>query len=132
MGVYSERRLFIWLAIAVLIAWKLTVNKAMDIARKPVNANIQPLMGVLYAKPCNHLFIKYHPRGEAITIAMNTILIKSTDNNFTMLNTEAPSTFRIHISLMRCSASKADNPNNPRHAISIAITVKQLTIPDAR
>ncbi len=70
--------------------------------------------------------------GVAISMATKTILIKSLDNNPTMLITDAPSTFLTPISLNRCSAANADNPNNPRQAIRIAITVNLQTIPDAR
>lgn len=37
-----------------------------------------------------------------------------------ILETEAPITFRIPISLVRCSAVKDAKPNIPRHAMDIA------------
>ncbi len=62
--------------------------------------------------------------------AMNTIRMKSLDNNATIPATEAPSTFRMPISFIRCSAAKAESPNNPKQAIRMAIRVKYSTIPE--
>ena len=44
---HSERKLFTGLAIAALIAWKLTVKKAISKAETPAAAKIHQLIGVL-------------------------------------------------------------------------------------
>ena len=62
--------------------------------------------------------------GVAITMAIATSFKKSFDNNCTMPLTLAPSTLRIPISLLLCSALNAARPNKPRHEINIAINVK--------
>jgi hypothetical protein len=43
---YSVLKLFIGLAIAAFIAWKLTVNNAIKTAIKPARANIHQLMSI--------------------------------------------------------------------------------------
>src|ERR1700722_13659238 len=55
---------------------------------------------------------------------------KSTDNSLTIELTDAPITFLIPISLVRCSALKAARPKRPRQEIMIAITVNELIMRD--
>ena len=49
-----------------------------------------------------------------------TIFKKSEENNWTMLHTEAPSTFRIPISFFLRSEVNIAKPNNPKQVINIA------------
>lgn len=58
--------------------------------------------------------------GEAIKMAAKTRIITSLDNKYSILIVVAPSTFRIPISLVRCSAVKETSPNNPRQEMKIA------------
>ena len=44
--------------MAALIAWKLTVNNAINNAIVPAAIKIHQLIFTLYAKSCSHLFIK--------------------------------------------------------------------------
>jgi hypothetical protein len=58
--------------------------------------------------------------GVAITNEINTSSTKSLDNNFHKLNTEAPTTLRTPISLVRCAAVNAAKPKMPRQEIKMA------------
>lgn len=129
---YSDFKDFTGFVIAALIACELTVNNAMIIANAPANANIHHWILILYAKSCNHLFIRYHVNGVAMTMEITTSLIKSPDNSVTMLPMEAPKTFLTPISLILCCAAKVANPNRPRQDIRMEITVNVLTIRDVR
>ena len=51
---------------------------------------------------------------------------KSFEILVTMLMTEAPRTFLIPISLVRCSEMKEAMPNSPRQDMNIASAVKYL------
>ena len=129
---HSVLKLFTGLATAAFIAWKLMVNRAILKAMDAVITNtIQPIF-VRYAKSCNHLFMANHAIGEAMTIAMSTSFRNSLDNNVTILEMLAPSTFLTPISLVRCSALKVARPNNPKQEIRIAIMVKYPTMADRR
>ena len=59
-------------------------------------------------------------------------MIMSTTNSLdmylTMLVTDAPRTFLMPISFVRCSAVKEDNPNIPRQEINIASSVKMVEL----
>ena len=90
--------------MAAFIAWKLTVNIAISKAITPAEAKTHQPIFIRYAKSCNHLLLAHQAIGEAIRIAMPTSFIKSFDNNLTTPVTEAPSTLRIPISLVRCLA----------------------------
>jgi len=76
-GAYSVLKLFTGFMIAALIAWKLTVTKAVSNAAKPAATKIHQLMFMRYAKSCSHLCMKYQAAGAAITNEMATNLIKS-------------------------------------------------------
>src|SRR4030095_16881915 len=66
--------------------------------------------------------------GEAIMIEMITSFTKSFDSIAVIPLTLAPSTLRMPISLLRCSAMNADKANKPRQAIMIANTAKLVNI----
>jgi hypothetical protein len=57
---------------------------------------------------------------------------KSFDSIVVILWTLAPNTFRIPISLVLCSAMKADKANKPRQAMIIASTEKLVNIAEVR
>ncbi len=59
-------------------------------------------------------------RQEMITNTMNSF-----DNNFHRLNTDAPTTFLIPISFVRCSATKDARPKRPRQEIKTASMAKK-------
>src|SRR4026209_204768 len=64
---YSVLNDFTGLAIAALIAWKLTVINAIRIAAAPpIKKAVQPIF-ILNAKSCNHLLIPQYANGIAIT-----------------------------------------------------------------
>src|SRR5204862_54507 len=118
------------LATAALIDWMLIVASTIITARKPVEINIHALILMRYAKSLSQLFIAYHATGEARINAITTSLIKSFESNNTRLDTDAPNTFLTPISLNRCCAVYADNPNNPKQASTIAIPAKRfMTVP---
>src|SRR3982751_5611266 len=106
----------------------LIVKKAIPNASIHAINRIQIVKGALYAKPCNHLLIKYQASGEAIKNEMTTSFKKSFDKRDIMPVVLAPRTFRIPISFVRCSTLKVVSPNNPRHEMKIAIKVKYLMI----
>ena len=103
--VYSVRKDFTGFATAAFIAWKLTVNNAISNARIPATKNIHQLIDTRYAKSSSHLFIAHHATGNAITEAISTSFKKSFESIVTIFVTDAPNTFRIPISFMRCSAA---------------------------
>jgi hypothetical protein len=121
---YSVLKLFAGFAIAAFIAWKLIVNNAIINERNPARTNIHQLIFIRYAKSRNQLCMTNHAIGEAITKAIITSLMKSLDNNKTILDTDAPNTFLMPISLVRCDVANNDNPNKPRHAMRIAKQAK--------
>src|SRR5687768_18608943 len=98
---YSLLKLFTGLAIAALIAWKLTVIKATSKAAKPAIKNIHQLILILYAKPCSQLCITHHAIGKATILASITSFIKSLDTSISILDIEAPNTFLTPISFVR-------------------------------
>ena len=100
---HSARKDSTGLAIAAFIAWKLTVNKAINNAINPATKNTHQWILILYANPCNHLCIPQYAIGEAMTRAIKTNLIKSLDSKAVILETDAPSTFRTPISLVLCN-----------------------------
>jgi len=56
---------------------------------------------------------------------ISTNTTKSLESKFHTLNTEAPNTFLIPISFVRCSATNEANPNKPRQEIIIASKAKK-------
>ena len=61
-------------------------------------------------------------------LAINTRMMNSLDIYLTTLATDAPRTFLIPISLVRCSAVNEDSPNIPRQEIKRARIVKTAMI----
>src|SRR5690348_7002362 len=76
-----------------------------------------------YAKSCNHLFIKYHATGDAMSSDIITSFIKSFDNNNTTPFVLAPKTFLMPTSFFLRSAVYAARPNKPRHPTKMAMPV---------
>jgi len=62
----------------------------------------------------------YQAIGQAIRLESKTHLVNSLENRKMMLETEAPNTLRIPISLVRCSVENEAKPNKPNEAITIA------------
>jgi hypothetical protein len=65
----------------------------------------------MHSPPCN---------GKAIMAAIRTSFKKSFESILTIPVTEAPSTLRIPISFVFCSAVKVTRPNKPRQEINMA------------
>ena len=59
---------------------------------------------------------------------MSTHLTNSLDKKQTIPEIEAPSTLRIPISFVFCSAVNEVNPNKPRQAMHIAIREKPIKL----
>src|SRR5579862_1725501 len=95
----------------------------MNIARAPANGNNHQLIWTRYAKFCSHLLIKYQAAGQARAKATATSTRKSVDNSLMILVTDAPTTFRIPISLVLLSTINAVRPNRPRQAMIMATLV---------
>ncbi len=72
--------------------------------------------------------MKYNANGVAIKKDSKTNRKKSIDNNVTMPDTEAPSTFLIPISLTLLTAANVDRPKRPRQARKIDIPPAHPTI----
>ena len=113
-------------AIAAFIAWKLTVIRAINIAATPAMINAAQPICIRYAKSCSHLCIPSHANGTAITIEINTRMIKSFVRSETISGTEAPNTFLTPISFTLCCAAYVINPHKPRQDISMANAEKIL------
>jgi hypothetical protein len=110
------------------MAWILMVKNAINKAVAQPVRMIQIVNGALYAKPSSHLLMKYHASGAATKKDMLTSVRKSLDKRETIPVVLAPSTFRMPISLVRCSTLNVVRPNNPRQEIKMAIIVKYLII----
>src|SRR2546423_9288016 len=87
--------------------------------RIPAPTNTHQWISTLYGKSWSHLYIAHQATGTANNIDMITSFRKSFDNNLVILATDAPSTFRTPISLIRFSAIYVANPNNPRQEIKM-------------
>ena len=76
--------------------------------------------------------MKYQANGVAMRMATTTNIKNSLESNPTRFSTEAPSTFRIPISLVLLSATNAANANKPKqdtnmaNAANIAISLANL------
>lgn len=70
----------------------------------------------------------YQAIGQAMALATTTHMTNSFDISITMPEIEAPSTFLMPISLVRCSAVNAARPKRPRQPTKIAITEKMAKI----
>src|SRR6476660_7749037 len=102
---YSVLKLFTGFDIAAFIALKLTVTNATRRAATPAIKNTHQLIEILYSKFCSHLFIAHHATGNATRADIIMSFKKSLDNMLTIALTDAPSTLRIPISFVRCSAA---------------------------
>ena len=89
---------------AALIDLKLIVIKAMINAKTPAPRNIKNERSTEYAKFSNHFFKARYASGQAMIFASTTQIENSLERMRTMLETEAPITLRILISLVLCSA----------------------------
>jgi len=70
--------------------------------------------------------------GDAIRIDKRINLIKSFESKDVIPKTDAPSTLRMPISLVRCSAVNVASPKRPRHAIKIAMMAEYFMSCDVR
>src|ERR1041384_1543739 len=104
MVVYSVRKLFTGFLNAALIAWKLTVANAMNIAATPATANTHHCIVTRYGKSCSHVCIAQYDNGAAKTNAISTSFKKFLESNPVILLTDAPNSLRTPISLIRFSA----------------------------
>ncbi len=68
--------------------------------------------------------MKYQATGHAMIFAMRISMTISVESNFRMFGMEAPNTFLIPISLMRCSVLNVARPNNPSDAMKMASPLK--------
>lgn len=89
-----------------------------------VSTKIHQLIPTLYGKSCSQLFISHHATGKATRDAMSTGLRKFFESITTISPAPAPSTLRMPISRVRCSALKAASQNRPRLPTKTAMTVK--------
>src|SRR6187401_1739372 len=127
---HSERRLFAGFVSAALIAWKLTVSSVIINAPNPEVAKIHHETVVRYSYFSSHVFIPYQANGIEIAQDRTTRVTKSFESILQRFATEAPNTFRIPISLVRCSATNDASPNNPRQEMRIAKAAKNpATVP---
>ncbi len=86
--------------------------------------NVEIPNGVRYTKLSNQRCMPYQASGKAITRDTPMSRMKSLASNVMTSPTLAPRTFRMLISLFRCSAAKLTSPKSPRHATSSANAVK--------
>src|ERR1043165_7219358 len=89
------------------------------------NGTIKYVQCILVRKayPSNHLPIVIQANGTAITNAITSSTANSLYNNLKILNTDAPNTFLMPISLVRCIVVNEARPNKPKQATNIANTV---------
>src|SRR6187399_1043667 len=74
--------------------------------------------------PEKYSLTKYQEIGKPINKLRMIRFVNSLQSMMARFPTEAPITFRIPNSLVLLSAVKVAKPNNPRHEIRMAITVK--------
>jgi len=89
-------------------------------AENPAPTKIRGLISIRKAKPVNHWRSTHHAIEAAGMNAIKTRTINSFDNTKEREATEAPITFRIPISFVRCSAVKAANANRLKLAMKMA------------
>lgn len=99
--IYSVRRLSTGSAMAALMEWKPTVMKVMSTAMVAARGKTHQAIVVRYAKSCSQVCIANQAMGEAMIRAMATRRRNSFESRPTMVETEAPSTFLMPISLVR-------------------------------
>src|SRR5262249_48323263 len=118
---HSTFKFLIGLSSAVFTAITLTVASVTTITNTPATTKTQTPISTRYTKSCNQLRIANHAIGNAITTAPRPTRTTPADNNIARLPSGAPNTLRMPISFTRCFAAYDDNPNNPKHASTIAI-----------
>src|SRR5690606_7042589 len=101
------------------------VSKVRAIVPNTAIANTSHDIVMRYWYCVSQLFIKTEDKGMEIQHAITVNTTKSFDNIFHKFATLAPSTFRMPISLVRCSATKDARPKRPRHEIKMASTAKR-------
>src|SRR5262245_49064353 len=111
--------------MAAFTVWKPTTINVIANVPNAAAAKIHQEMVVRYSKFCNQLCIQYQAMGEAINREIQTSNTKSADNSCQTFSTDAPSIFRMPISLVLCSAINEAMPNSPRQLIKMASTVKE-------
>src|SRR5882762_910749 len=102
------------------------VKNAINNDIPPATTKTVQSIGMRYAKSCNQFCIPKYEAGTAMTNAMTINFKKSFESKMTISSTDAPMTFRIPISFIRCSAVKVANPNSPRQEMKIATTEKAV------
>src|SRR5258707_11441686 len=89
-------------------------------------ANIHQDMSVRYSKVCNQLLNANQARGIEMKHERTTTTTKSLESSCHKCATEAPCTFLIPISLVRCSAMYDAMPNRPRQEMTTARVEKKV------
>lgn len=87
---------------------------------------------IRYAKFSSQRCATRYATGADINTAGTMSFTKLYESIATSRVIEAPSTFRIPISRVRCAAAKDARPNSPAQAMSTARSEKVLTIPASR
>ena len=105
---------------ACVLAMPIVIMNDMIPASGKIHKGISILMGYCSRK----LLAIHHANGRLIAKAIKTILEKSFVSRKRTLDTEAPSTFRMPISFVRCSAVNEAIPNNPNAVTTIASSAK--------
>ncbi len=118
---YSYLRDSAGLAWAARIVWKLTVMIAITRAMMAASTRVHHWKSMRYAKFWSQLSIRYQLAGMAIRAEISIHLPKSFHRCNRILPAEAPCTFLIPISLVRCSVVKATSPSSPSAAMKRAI-----------
>src|SRR5438128_2649731 len=101
---YSVRNDLTGFADAARKACVLTVRKAMTMASRAERMKRLHCMEMRKAKSSSHLFMLHHASGKAMREEMRTRRIKSFESRAMRPCTDAPSTLRMPISLVRLSA----------------------------
>src|SRR6476469_10757984 len=96
----------------------------MKTDRTPARTNTHHSMETRYSKLCSHLSMAHHASCDAMINEIITSLKKSLESKVVMLCTEAPSTRRTPISLMRFCAIYAARPNKPRQEMNMVRPAK--------
>jgi hypothetical protein len=94
----------------------------------PTTPNNQILIEIWYSYLSSQLFIIHHATGIARKKAIPISFKNSRETSNKTCGTDAPSTLRIPISLIRFSTVKETNPASPRQQIKMASAAKILVI----
>src|SRR5690606_27276712 len=121
---YSLRSVEAGLAVAALNACVLTTSKVKTSAIRPATGITHSGKLIRYGYRSNKASAAHQATGEAITKPAATRRVNSRDIKSIRFDTDAPNTFLIPTSFVRCSAVNAASPNKPSPVIQIASTVK--------